>query len=157
MSDLYLICGQPGCGKSTLAKQYVGINKQTIWVSRDTIRYSLLKDDDKYFDQEENAYREFVKQICDGLAKGYDVIADQTNLTAAARKKLLNAVDCANGLYDNAYAVLVETSLETSLARNEKRTGREYVPPKAIENMYKRMTCPSVDEGFEAVYIVNGE
>lgn len=155
MSNLYLICGQPASGKSTLAKYYTEAHPCTVCVSRDAIRFAFLDDDSKYFDKEEDTYRKFVADICNNLAEGYNVIADQTNLTPKARKKLLDAISKANGVYDNVYAIWVNTSLETSLQRNENRTGRAHVPPAAITRMFNTMIPPSKDEGFKEVFIVN--
>ena len=51
MSNLYLLCGTPGSGKSTFAKEifpkYFSDHPYKI-ISRDTIRFSLLKDGEKY-------------------------------------------------------------------------------------------------------------
>ena len=157
MGDLYLLCGQPGSGKSTFAKNYIKTSPNTVWVPRDVIRFALLSDSDKYFAKEEVTYEKFVKIICYYLEQGYDVLADQTNLTPGSRQKLLNAINAQNGEYNHAYAIWIKTSLETSLARNEKRTGREYVPPEAIKNMFSRMKPPMLNEGFDEVKIVNGE
>lgn len=157
MSNLYLICGQPASGKSTIAKYYIDKHPQTKWVSRDAIRFSLLKDDDNYFDKEDETYRKFVGDICDNLLNGYHVIADQTNLTPSARNKLLKAIARKGGAYEHVYAIWVKTSLETSLKRNENRTGREYVSPCAITGMFNRMIPPSIEEGFDEVFVINEE
>ena len=64
MSTLYLLCGAPGCGKSTWAKQMA---QNAIHVSRDMIRFNLLNDNDDYFDKENEVFRIFVKTIQEGL------------------------------------------------------------------------------------------
>lgn len=40
-NKLYIMCGCPGSGKTTYAKKYL-INDNTVYVSRDDIRFSLL-------------------------------------------------------------------------------------------------------------------
>ena len=157
MSNLILICGQPACGKSTIANECIRKNPDVVWVSRDKIRFALLNDNEGYFNKENEVYKIFVDTICDNLSKGKDVLVDQTNLTVNARNKLLNAIKNKQVKYDRLYAIWVETSLETSLARNEQRAGRAYVPPEALTNMYNRREVPTKDEGFNDIYIIKGE
>ena len=157
MGNLYLLGGQPASGKSTIAQQYIKDHPNTVWVSRDAIRFALLGDGDYYFERENDVYRQFIEEICSNLDKGYDVLADQTNLNTKSRSKLLRAIDFKQGKYDNLYCIWVNTSLQTSLKRNEERSGRAKVPESALINMYNRMTKPSTSEGFNEIFIVNGE
>ena len=92
MNKLFIMIGIPGSGKSTFAKQYLQ-DDDTLYISRDDIRYSLLKEGDKYFKKEDEVFRKFGASIQDGLKKGYNVIADATHLTPQARLKLINRVD----------------------------------------------------------------
>lgn len=43
MGDLFIMMGVPGSGKTTLAKKLVEDKPNTIRVSRDDIRFSLLE------------------------------------------------------------------------------------------------------------------
>ena len=62
MGNLYLMCGIPGSGKSTYAKTNKDL-KYCKYISRDDIRYSLLKDEDDYFSKEKQVFRTFIAQI----------------------------------------------------------------------------------------------
>ena len=56
---LIIMSGAPGCGKSTYARKYCEEHKDTVIVSRDAIRFSLLKDGEHYFSKEIEVLRLF--------------------------------------------------------------------------------------------------
>ena len=88
MRKLFIMCGIPGSGKSTFLNR---ITKPTsLVISRDKIRFGLLKDTDEYFSKEKEVYNEFIKQINAAIADNKDFYVDQTSLNAAARNKLFN-------------------------------------------------------------------
>ena len=48
--QLIIMCGAPGSGKSTyIEKHFISFPGYTKVVSRDQIRFSILKDDEDYF------------------------------------------------------------------------------------------------------------
>ena len=148
MADLYLMCGLPGSGKSTFIKNYIDKEKNAI-ISRDEIRFSIVKPNEDYFSHEDEVLKEFWKQINENLAKGKDVIVDQTSITPKSRKYLLNHVEG----YDNAYIIWINTLTTTCLKRNELRRGtRAYVPPYVIRRMAHQFVEPSLDEGFDYIF-----
>jgi len=51
MADVYIMCGCPGSGKTTWLKDHVKPGSAII--SRDAIRFSLLKEGEDYFSHEE--------------------------------------------------------------------------------------------------------
>lgn len=51
MRELFIICGVPGSGKSTFLRNYVKESSSVV-ISRDAIRFSLLKEDSDYFEYE---------------------------------------------------------------------------------------------------------
>lgn len=150
MADLYLICGVPGSGKSTLLKNHLKMNSKNIAVSRDKIRFNLVKSDEPYFSKEKEVYKEFWKEINYYLSIGYNVFADQTSLTKKSRKYLMDNV---HG-YKNVNIIWMATPLNVSLERNNNRAGREFVPPETIKRMYYSFEKPSFEEGFTNIYKV---
>lgn len=150
MADLYLMCGIPGSGKSTWLEKHVKLDERNKIVSRDEVRFSLLKPNEPYFSKEKEVYKKFWETINHYLSLGYNVFADQTSLTKKSRKYL---IDNVNG-YDHVNAIWMATPLEISLERNNLRTGRAFVPPETIKDMYHSFTTPSLNEGFTNVYII---
>lgn len=156
---LYIMVGIPGSGKSTCIKNNLeilirdyGVGKV---VSRDAIRFSLVKEDEPYFSKEREVFDTFIKEIKEGLAdeKINFVIADATHINQASRTKTLRALSGSlKGV--KVVAVAMITDLDTCLQRNMKRTGRELVPEDAIINMYHNLTRPEVEEGFDEIWLV---
>lgn len=151
MSKLYLMMGTPGAGKSTYAKKY--LSNGITYISRDEIRYSMVKPNEKYFSKEKQVYQEFINQINNALLKNEDVCADQTSLDRASRAKLIRQ------LYPKPTEIIViwiNPPLETILKQNAYRTGRERVPEDRVIEMFNRMQAPSYIEGFSEIYVVDG-
>lgn len=154
MADLYLMCGVPGAGKSTFLKNKIKKDTSFIIISRDVIRFSIVKPEEDYFSHEDEVLEIFWKQINESLAAGKDTFVDQTSLTPTARKWLLQHV---NG-YTHANLIWIDESLETCLERNERRRGtRAYVPRGVIRRMYNQFIEPSLDEGFDYIFHYNSK
>lgn len=148
---LYIMCGPAGSGKSTWATGHSDPAVSAV-ISRDKIRFSMVNVEDEYFSKETEVYNLFCKQIAEALDSGYvNVFADATHLTRAARTKLLNKVfPTPLGLEHtdvDIIPVVICPSLETTLAQNAQREGRERVPEAAIRNMYRSFQEPELKEG----------
>ena len=127
---LYLLCGLPGSGKTTWAKA----NKTPFdaYVSRDEIRFKLLREGDSYFQNENEVFDTFVKKIAEGLNCPGVVFADATHLSEKSRNKLLDKLrlDDVDIIPINFYI-----SLDTCCKRNDQRTGRARVPIERLSRM----------------------
>lgn len=152
MANLILICGCPGSGKSTYLKNHINTTTTTI-ISRDEIRFSIVKPWEDYFSHEDEVVATLWSKVNEELAKGKDVAVDQTSLTPKARKYL---IDHVKG-YKELIAIWMDTPLETCLERNELRKGtRAYVPREQVRRMYYGFIYPSFDEGFDTIIEHNG-
>lgn len=153
MADLFLMMGCPGAGKSTFLKNKIKKDTSVI-ISRDTIRFSIVKPNEEYFSHEDEVLKIFWKQINEALASNKNVFVDQTSLTPKSRKYLLQNV---HG-YTHANLIWVNEELETCLERNEMRRGtRAYVPRSVIRRMHSQIIEPSLDEGFYRIYLYNSK
>ena len=131
---VWLLAGIPGSGKSTWARRQVE-KFGGVHCSRDEIRFSLLKDGEDYFAHEDEVIRLWTEKVHQAILSpdAKDVYIDATHLTEKARAKVINALPTSD--YD-IITVFFNVPLEVCIARNEKRTGRAYVPPQTIRNMY---------------------
>ena len=147
---LVIPVGEPGSGKSTYLKtRYGDIQQDNIkYISRDEIRFSMLKPNQEYFANEKRVFANFVKQISEALEDDITevIIADATFINAASRQKFFRNIHVP----DNCAIVFYyfNTKLENSIARNNQRAGLEKVPEEAIVKMYQQKTFPeSVEVG----------
>lgn len=147
MANFYLMCGVPGAGKSTWIKEHA--KPGTAVISRDAIRFSLLRPGDLYFSKENIVLHYLWDQINGALSDGRDVICDQTSLTPRGRKFILSHITG----YDTCSVIWIESTLEDALNHNELRKGTiAYVPPTQIEKMFSQFVEPSCEEGFDYIY-----
>lgn len=142
---LYVMIGIPGSGKSTYAKTHL-VDKNTRYVSRDEIRFSLIKEDEDYFSKEDEVFETFLDTIRVGLASDLNIIADATHLNPSSRMKLLASL--YEDLKDvDVIGVFMRTPVKTCIARNEMRKEtRSYVPPYVINSMAKKLKQPTFNE-----------
>lgn len=152
MKKLILMCGIPASGKSSFIKSH-NFGDNTLIVSRDKIRFSMLREGDSYFAREKEVYRKYVQEIKEGLSTYDIVIADATHLNEKSRRKILNAL--GNSLQNiEVNVIFLKVPLAEALRRNESRVGVEKVPPAAMENMSKSLVEPSFDEfNYAHIYI----
>ena len=104
MPNLYILCGPSGCGKTTWCNAFMREN-DVRYVSRDEIRFSMLKDDEDYFAHEVDVFKEFTGTLAQTLVDGFDVIADATHLNARSRQRLTQAIDMYITDYNIIYVV----------------------------------------------------
>lgn len=136
---LWLLVGAPGSGKSTWAKQQDGI-----WISRDNVRFSMLKEGDHYFDHEDEVFSTFCDEIRKALlnTENKDVYADASHLNWKSRRKLLDNIPL-DGV--EVGAVVFKTPLNICFERNDTRTGHANVPHSVIRRMYYSFQHPKND------------
>ena len=156
---LYLMCGPAGSGKTTWVREHAtpGVSAH---ISRDRIRFSMVKEDEYYFSREKEVYMEFVRQICRALAYETkwveEIYVDATHLTKKSREKLVSEIDSFCSKYD-LIAVVIKPELEQCLAQNAQREGREFVPETVIKNMYETFQHPMNDDLHYEMIIENDE
>lgn len=141
---LWLMCGAPGSGKSYFAKNILINDDHWFYISRDEIRFQIVKNDEEYFSHEAEVYNCFVRNIqllLDITEKG-NIIADATHLNKASRMKLLNRLNL-DGV--NVIPVYFNTPEHICQERNKEREGRARVPSGILHKMYLSRSHPSSD------------
>ena len=154
---VYVLCGCPGSGKSTW------INQRYVWdydalISRDSLRFNLLKPGEDYFSKESIVREMFYEGIEQATSPtnsnpAPNIFIDATHLSPVARA----ATRCHINGCPYQIAVSVEVPLNIALERNALRTGRALVPESAIYNMYKRYEKPTLKEGFDEIWHIDAE
>ena len=162
MNNLYILCGLPGCGKTSWTRNKMKENTSSTdpkwaYVSRDEVRFSLIKEEDDYFAKEKLVFNEFVKRICNSLKDTYviNTIADATHLNEISRNKLLNAIHrtMPNMNFD-VVMVYFDVPVEVCKFRNAKRSGRARVPDNIIEKMCASFEFPKCRKDLIRIEIV---
>ena len=145
-TNLWIMCGPPGCGKSYFAKNVFITDDSWQYISRDEVRFSMLGENDEYFSKEKKVFNEFCDRIIYALGcdEYHNVIADATHLNEASRMKLINRV-CPNEMGVKVFCVYFNTPEHICQERNKQRKGRAVVPADVIHKMYLSRTHPAKD------------
>ena len=144
---LWIMCGAPGSGKTWFAKNKLMKGSDWEYISRDEVRFSMIKDDEEYFSHETAVFNAFIGKITFALLYGNDnIIADATHLNWGSRRKLLKALEKYISLEEvDIIPVVIEAKLEDVLKRNKLRSGRAQVPEEVIRRMRASMNDPEKD------------
>ena len=125
-------------------------NKGGFWASRDAMRFSMVSEDEPYFERENEVFNAWIAQICEALANPMieDIYIDATHLNDRSREKTLSRLPKEN--INKITNVVFLVPIETCLERNAQRTGREVVPEDAIRNMQKSFKMP---KKYSTIYV----
>ena len=102
----------------------------------------MVREDEPYFERENEVFNTWIAQICEALANPMieDIYIDATHLNDRSREKTLSRLPKEN--INKITNVVFLVPIETCLERNAQRTGREVVPEDAIRNMQKSFKMP---------------
>lgn len=138
--------GPAGSGKSTWIRNNAtpGVSAH---ISRDRIRFNMVKEDEYYFAREDEVYMEFTRQIMKAISCEWveEVYIDATNLTKKSREKLVREINNVCLPFE-LIAVIIKPELEKCIEQNAQRSKREFVPETVIRNMYKSFQHPLKDD-----------
>lgn len=134
--SMVIMMGIQGSGKSTFYKEHLA--SRYVRVNLDTLK---TRNREK-------------RLIEDCIFKGKDFAIDNTNPTAEERARYITWAK-QNGYKVTGY--FMESKLKPCIERNNKRTGAECVPAKAIAATSNKLQMPSFDEGFDELYFVKND
>lgn len=135
LKKVYLMVGIPGSGKSTWIKSQLE-KTGGAWISRDEVRFSMIKENEEYFSRENDVFAQWIKNINTAIkdASIENIYVDATHISEASRNKTLLRLNLSNV---KVIPVVMATPLDVCLERNNMRSGRECVPDEVINNMYR--------------------
>ena len=148
MNTLYVMVGIPGSGKSTEARKMIEADPSIIYISRDIVRLSVVKDNEHLFSHEDEVYGIFCDNVAAALADAHDVIADATHMSPGARLKLINALN-KRGMTTDKYQIVfvcMDVPVEECIRRDDAREGRAHVTAPVIRRMNRSLDFPTIDE-----------
>lgn len=154
MTQLIMLCGFPGSGKSTVIKDLLVKYPDAFVYSVDAKIMEMAKKQDKnyseMFDKFKDAKKSVDVQLHKAIKNNQIVIWDQTNLTEKSRFKKMNQ-------FPNSYKrelIHLVADPETLKERLEQRT-EQPVPWKVVENMMEIYEKPTLDEGFTSIITID--
>ena len=145
--QLIVMCGLPGAGKSTFAKQYVQEHPNTKIMSSDGIREELYGDESIQGNPAE-VFSLMQNRTVEHLEAGIDVVYDATGMAQSNRGEILSRT--SESVYKKC--VIVWASVEECIKRDSLR--RRHVGPGIIDMMVRRFEAPDYSEGFDEIQVL---
>jgi predicted kinase len=134
--EAVIFCGIQATGKTTFFKERF---------FKTHVRISL--------DQLNTRNKEF-SFITTCILTFHPFVIDNTNPSPEERAKYI-AIAKANKFKVIGY--YFQSKITDALARNNQRSGKEKVPEIGIKGTFKRLSLPSMAEGFDELYYVTAE
>ncbi len=159
MATCTVMVGLPGTGKSTRVRDLVTMNPDAFVYSTDNLIEEWAKGQGwtydfafaKYIDK---ATSEMNRMLDTAIRERMDIVWDQTNTGTKKRDKIVRRMRNA-GYTVNCECIrppLNEDEMYDWLDRLRNRPGKT-IPDTVMSSMMENYTIPSVEEGFDAVYI----
>lgn len=152
-NTLIIMMAPSGVGKSYLAKTIAETHEDCVIISRDAIRFALLKEGEDYFAHEKEVVKNYYDAISRALKIHKYVIADATHITFKSRAEFFKKVKIPSNT--KVIGLWIEIDLPTAIKQNESRTGRARVSEDVIRRMYKQKVSPREDEPFDEVVFIS--
>lgn len=135
---LYVLCGIPASGKTTLSKQLSSQYNAKLYCYDEFIK--LYKKHDRH----EYLYN----LIANDLAVGHNIVLDDLHTRFEWRKTLLDAI---KDIPCKKILIIMTTPLEECIRRNAQRQGSSRLPEFIIYHLNKEYQPPSLDEGWDEI------
>ena len=138
---LYVLCGIPGSGKSTMSMQIAKEQNAKLY------SYDVIKRDSKLTSFNDICTLIY-QQIITDLSNGFNVVYDAPHTKIKHRASILEHL--AN-VYCTKVLIMMKTPLAECIRRNSHRQGYEYVPEHIIYDFYNSFEPPDLDEGWDEI------
>ncbi len=158
-SDLILVCGLPGSGKSHFARKYF-MKSGRKRVSRKEIRQHLFEmltfgekwSEEKFDLVDENLVKHIEKKTIEHLLQmGETLVIDNMSISSSSREAY---VAIAERTKKTISAIFINTDMATCMKRNRERAPGDMVPDKVIANHAADVEYPERKEGFKEVLVI---
>jgi predicted kinase len=146
MSNIILLVGISGAGKSTWAKKFLQNNPQYIYLNADKMRL-IMTGDESNQDKNYQVFQTLEHMTSYLMSLGNNLIIDNTNYN---KKNRLIWNRLATAFNYNKEWVVFKTPLEQCILNNEKRARK--VPIDVIKRQHENFTIP-LDEGGKITYV----
>lgn len=147
MPKMTLLCGLPGCGKSTWAKAEAARTGAVIH-SSDALRQELYGNEDEQAHNPE-VFREMNRRTREDLRAGRSVIYDATNLNSRKRIAFLREL---GDISCEKVCCILAVPPEICMENNRRR--ERVVPDASIRRMHRCWNTPAYFEGWDRIELI---
>lgn len=142
MATIYVLVGVPGSGKTTWAHDHF---KNEAIFSSDDYRERLFNTLETTQEQNKKVFGSLYSDLFKRLNSGCDCVYDATNTSRKDRRRVLSNVRKEH----KKVAVYFDVPVELARKRNQQRVRQ--VSDEVIDHFFKKLTPPTVEEGFDSI------
>lgn len=139
MARMFLMCGHPGSGKSTYAREFARKNGFR-YLSIDDM-YAAFNGDPTSHDNKFDVWMTFFRQIHAAEVAGQDVVVDTNAPTRADRFEFLNWFSSFEH-----YLIWIDSDEKLCLENNRHRS--RVIPEEQMKNLFKMFEAPHFNEVY---------
>lgn len=144
MAKMFLMCGHPGSGKSTYAKQFAKLNGFR-YLSIDDM-YACFNGDPTSHDNKFDVWITFFRQIHAAEVAGQDVVIDTNAPARSDRDEFLNWFSS----FDH-YLIWIDAEPRLCLDNNKNRS--RVIPEKQMQKIFELFEIPRRGEYYDELHI----
>lgn len=156
MSNFVMLVGLPGCGKSTVANQFLSTHhNEYVWLSSDKLREELWGDEE---DQSNPGaiFNAMNNRAVAALNEGYSVIYDATNLNSKKRKATLAEITRrVNPAKSDFIATCYVVTCSITECKQRQNLRSRKVSDEVIDRMARQFQTPNYGEGWDKIFIIS--
>jgi predicted kinase len=156
MPVVVILSGPSGSGKTTMRPEIMKLLGDALILSIDDVIEEWAEEDGLSYEETlqlrgDEARDELLNRFEFALEIGANIVWDQTNLTADARRKHLNSVPSQYDRIAIGFSSPTELLLQRVFDRRDKTA--KIVPGHAVRRQISSYEPPHFDEGFDQVLI----
>jgi tRNA uridine 5-carbamoylmethylation protein Kti12 len=152
MSKVYIMIGVIGSGKTTKAKEILKENPDAVYICRDDLRYAIGGGSYRFEEELEPVIKSTTRSIiASSLAKGYDVIIDECNITKKARRSYTTLAREADPFCELIFIYCEDNGHNVELRMQDSRGTSEKKWEEVYINMTGAFETPSPEENYDKI------
>ncbi len=138
-TNLYVLCGIPASGKTTLARGLAEATNSKLYCFDDISGFNNPS-------KSKQLKQQMYNDVYNDLLAGNSIVIDDLHTQKEWRENLLFIVKDINC---KKILIIMDTSLNECLSRNKKRKNR--LPDFVIKLLHQRYESPSTEEGWDEI------
>jgi len=153
MQKLYIVCGIPVSGKTSVAGK-IAEKERAVIISFDEIRRALFPGKKYRPSQIKPVFNELWLRLMNSLSAGQSIVIDAMNKTPAERIRYIQAGK------EHGYQIVCifcKKHFSHAVIENKRRNVKDRYPESLIGKLYHEFIPPDVSEGWDVIFVMDGD
>jgi len=153
MQKLYIICGIPVSGKTSVAEK-IREKEDAVIISFDEIRRTLFPEQKYKASQLKLVFNDLWQRFLFAISAGQNIVIDAMNKTPAERARYIR-LGKENGY--QIVCIFCKKYFSYAIMENKRRNVKNRYPEGVIKKLYDEFIPPDVSEGWDVIFVMDGD